>query len=131
MTFAGYVLGLALIAGILSAYGQQAPTENKGITIKQLAVVDLGPEIEGMAVRQLRIRMLTIEPGGIVGVHSHKDRPGTAYVLSGKIIEHRGDTVKEYGAGDAWPENKDTMHWLENKGTIPVVLIAADVFKQP
>ena len=132
LTLASGILGLALSAVLWSAHGQQAaPTENKGLTVKQLAVVDLGPEIEGMAGRQLRMRMLTIEPGGIVGIHSHKDRPGTAYVLQGKIINHLGDGAKEYGVGDTWPENKETMHWLENKGTTPVILIAADIFKQP
>jgi len=35
--------------------------ETKGVTVKLLASVDLGPEIEGMAGRQLRMRMVTIE----------------------------------------------------------------------
>jgi hypothetical protein len=39
---------------------QMAP-ETKGVTVKPLAVLDLGPEIEGMAGRQLRMRMVTIE----------------------------------------------------------------------
>ncbi len=126
-----FSFGLALYTGLWIAHGQQtAPADNKGLTIKQLAVVDLGPEIEGMAGRQLRMRMLTLEPGGVVGLHSHKDRPGTAYVLQGKVIEHRGEVTKEYGAGDSWFENKETLHWVENKGTTPAVLIVADVFKQ-
>jgi hypothetical protein len=54
--------------------------ETKGVTVKLLATVDLGPEIEGMAGRQLRMRMVTIEPGGVFGpIHDHKDRPGTVY----------------------------------------------------
>ena len=32
-----------------------------------LSTTDLGPEIEGMAGRQLRMRMVTIEPGGVIG----------------------------------------------------------------
>ncbi len=124
-------LALVLSATLGSAIGQQiAPTENKGVTIKVLSSVDLGPEIEGMSGRQLRMRMLTIEPGGIVGVHNHKDRPGTAYVLQGKVINHRGETATEYGAGEAWAEGKDTVHWVENKGTTPAILIATDIFKQ-
>jgi hypothetical protein len=42
---------------------QMAP-ETKGITVKLLTTVDLGPEIKGMAGRQLRMRMVTFEPGG-------------------------------------------------------------------
>ena len=110
---------------------EQVAPETKGVTVKLLATVDLGPEIEGMGGRQLRMRMITIEPGGILGVHNHKDRPGTAYILQGKVTEHRGDAVKEYGTGESWSEGKDTTHWLENKGTSPAVLIAVDIFKQP
>ena len=40
---------------------EQAAPETKGVTVKLLATVDLGPEIEGMAGRQLRMRMVTIE----------------------------------------------------------------------
>jgi hypothetical protein len=36
---------------------EQAAPETKGVTAELLATVDLGPEIEGMAGRQLRMRM--------------------------------------------------------------------------
>jgi len=35
---------------------EEAAPETKGVTVKLLAAVDLGPEIEGMAGRQLRMR---------------------------------------------------------------------------
>ncbi len=57
---------------------EQVAPATKGVTVKLLATVDLGLEIEGMAGRQLRMRMVTIEPGGVlVPLHDHKDRPGT------------------------------------------------------
>ena len=60
---------------------EEGAPEKKGVTVELLATVDLGPEIEGMAGRQLRMRMVTIEPGGAFGpVHDHKDRPGIVYV---------------------------------------------------
>ena len=60
---------------------EQVAPETKGVTVKLLATVDLGPEIEGMAGRQLRMRIVTIEPGGVFGpLHDHKDRPGTVYI---------------------------------------------------
>ena len=40
---------------------EQAAPESKGVTVKQLASIDLGPEIEGMAGRQLRMRIVTLE----------------------------------------------------------------------
>jgi hypothetical protein len=58
---------------------QKVP-ETKGVTVKLLATVDLGPEIEGMAGRQLRMRLVTIEPGGVFGpLHDHKGRPPSTY----------------------------------------------------
>ena len=55
---------------------EQAAPETNGVGVEFLATVDLGPEIEGMAGRQLRMRMVTIEPGGVFGpIHDHKDRP--------------------------------------------------------
>jgi quercetin dioxygenase-like cupin family protein len=124
-------LGFVWIAFSGSANGQQAaPPAMKGVTITPLAAVDLGPEIEGMAGRQLRMRKITIEPGGYFALHSHKDRPGTVYVLEGKISETRNEVTKEYGPGEVWFENKETNHRVENKGTTPATFIAVDIFKQ-
>ena len=126
------LLGFALGTGLSTATAQQAaPTENKGVTITLVAAVDLGPEIPGMQGRQLRLRIVTVEPGGVMGAHSHKDRPGAAYVLKGTVMEHRGDVAKEYSAGGSWAEDGNVTHWLENKGTSPVELVVADIFKQP
>jgi len=127
---AGLFLGVAWVAVSGSAYGQQAASPAmKGVTITAMAAVDLGPEIEGMAGRQLRMRKIIIEPGGFFALHSHKDRPGTVYVLEGKITETRNDVTKEYGPGDSWFENKETNHRVENKGTTPATFIAVDIFK--
>ena len=110
---------------------EQVAPETKGVTVELLAALDLGPEIEGMAGRQLRMRMVTIEPGGVFGpIHDHKDRPGMVYILQGTIADHRDGVVKEYGPGVGWPEDKNTIHWLENRGTTPAVEISVDVVRQ-
>lgn len=77
---------------------EQAAPETKGVTVRPLATVDLGPEIEGMAGRRLRMRMVTIEPGGVFGpIHDHKDRPGIVYMLQGTIpaVEISVDIVRQ------------------------------------
>jgi quercetin dioxygenase-like cupin family protein len=122
------ILGMNLPSGVALAQ-QPAPTENKGVVNKPLGVVDLGPEIEGMAGRQLRIRMVTIEPGGVIAVHNHKDTPSVEYVLQGRVTEYRNGVAKEYGPGDFVTANKDTTHGWENKGAVPVVLLPVDIFK--
>ncbi len=125
-----WFLGFTLVTRVGTAQ-QIAPTENKGVTITPLTAVDLSLEIPGLQGRQLRLRMITLEPGGVIGVHSHKDRPGVAYVLKGTVINHRGDVAKEYGVGENWAEDRNVTHWVENKGTSPAELIAVDIFKQP
>jgi quercetin dioxygenase-like cupin family protein len=110
---------------------EQTVHETKGVTVKKLAALDLGPEIEGMAGRQLRMRMVTIEPGGVFGpIHDHKDRPGMVYILQGTITDHRNGLAKDYGPGAGWPEAKNTTHWLENRGTTVAVEISVDIFRQ-
>ncbi len=109
----------------------QAAPESKGVTVKLLSALDLGLEIQGMTGRQFRMRMVTIEPGGVFGpIHDHKDRPGMVYILQGTITDHRDGVAKEYGPGVGWPEDRNTMHWLENRGTTPAVEISVDIVKQ-
>jgi quercetin dioxygenase-like cupin family protein len=110
---------------------KQQAIKTKGVRVKQLASIELGPEIEGMAGRQLRMRMVTLKPGGVIGpVHSHTDRPGLVYILQGKITDHRNGVAKEYGPGVGWPEDRNTTHWLENRGATTAIEISVDIFNQ-
>jgi quercetin dioxygenase-like cupin family protein len=109
---------------------EQAAPETQGITVELLAALDLGPEIEGMAGRQLRMRKVTFEPGGVFGpVHDHRERPGMVYILQGTITDHRNGVAKEYGPGVGWPEDRETTHWLENRGTTQAVEISVDIVR--
>ena len=106
---------------------QQVPG-TKGVDVQLLATVDLTHEIEGMAGRRLRLRMVTIEPGGVFGpIHDHRGRPGVVYVLEGTITDHRDGVATDYGPGVGWPEDRHTTHWLENRGTVPAVEISVDI----
>ena len=109
---------------------EQVAPVTQGVTVELLATVDLGPEVQGMEGRQLRMRMVTFEPGGVFGpVHDHHGRPGTVYVLQGMITDHRDGIAKDYGPGVGWPEDRNTLHWLENRGTVPAVEISVDVVR--
>ena len=102
--------------------------ETRGVEVELLATVDLGAEIQGLEGRRLRMRRVTIEPGGVFGpVHDHVGRPGTVYVLQGTITDHRRGIATDYGPGVGWPEDRDTLHWLENNGAIPAVEISVDI----
>ena len=110
---------------------EQVAPETRGVAVKVLATVDLAGEIEGLAGRQLRMRMVTMEPGGIFGpIHDHRGRPGTVYILQGTITDHRNGAATDYGPGVGWPEDRNTIHWLENRGTEPAVEISVDIVGQ-
>jgi quercetin dioxygenase-like cupin family protein len=118
---------LVLAAALTTAAAQQTP---RGPSSKPLTTVDLAPEIDSVAGRILRMQMTTYEPGASNTEHSHKDRPEVVYILSGKIIDHRGSVAKEYGPGEFFPAGKDTMHWMENKGGVPAVLLVTTIAKK-
>jgi len=117
----------ALVAFAIATASAQTP---RGPSSKPLVSVDLASEIDSVQGRILRMQMTTYEPGASNTEHSHKDRPEVVYVLSGKIIDHRGDAAKEYGPGESFTAGKDTTHWMENKGTSPAVLIVSTIAKK-
>lgn len=91
------------------------------------AMLDGWRGVQGLA---LRIRRITVVPGGFVPLHWHNDRPSVDYIIEGELIEHNamcavpivhraGDSDSEFGEGVA--------HWWENKTDRNVVLVSADV----
>jgi len=110
---------------------KQVAPGSKGVSVDLLATVDLGRELEGMAGRQLRMRMFTMEPGAVFGpIHDHRGRPGLVYVLQGVITDHRDGVATDYGPGVGWPEDRNTTHWLENRGSTTAIEISVDIVGQ-
>ena len=128
---AAFVLTLALGWAPQTANSKQAgPTDRIGYKSTAKQAVDLGPEIAGMEGRQLRMRMITLQPGGHTPVHSHKNRPAVVYFLQGTDTVTFGDgTKKVFRAGDTSFADTNTVHWHGNNGTEPVILVAVDVFQ--
>ncbi len=124
-------IAYALVTSILAVgWGAQIGNDNKGYTASKNTVVDLGPEFEAMAGRQLRLRVLTIEPGGHIGMHSHKDRPAVVYFMQGTDTVTRDDgSSQTFHPGDTIGETGKTVHWHRNDGKDAVILITADIFK--
>jgi quercetin dioxygenase-like cupin family protein len=127
-----HVAALALSAAALAFSSGAAPAqaqEPKGPVAKPLLNLDLAPEMDSVAGRALRMQLTTYDPGASNKPHSHKDRPEVVYMLSGKVIEHRGDVAKEYGPGDTFTADHTTTHWMENKGTVPAVMLVTGIAK--
>ena len=136
---AGFIAAIALggatpaLAGQCQAAGANplanAPTMPKDVTDNVIGAVDLGSEIDVQG-RQLRTRRLVVQPGGVVPIHSHKDRPALIVTVSGSITEHRSDcsTPVEHRAGDISREADGISHYWINHGNEPAVLLSSDVF---
>jgi quercetin dioxygenase-like cupin family protein len=102
-----------------------------GVTDTVIASIDLAPKGAGFEGQLLRMRKLTIEPGGVVPWHEHSERPANIYIISGTIEEYRANCAVPivHKAGEATTEfGKGFAHWWKNTGSEPVVLISADVF---
>lgn len=121
---------LALFACVSGWAQPTPPRETRGATITHVETVELDPWTNDMRGRQLRIRKFTIQPGGVLALHNHDDRPDVSYLVQGELTEYReggfvnrrrGDTV--HGAG------KGVTHWQVNEGSEAAVLIVVDLFK--
>jgi len=139
-TVAAGIIALAALGGATPAFAGQcqaaganplanAPTMPKDVTDTVLAAVDLSKEIN-VDGRQLRTRRLVVQPGGIVPLHSHADRPALIITVSGSITEYRSDcsTPVDHQAGDISREADGISHYWVNNGSEPAVLLSSDVF---
>ena len=107
------------------------PTAPSNVTDDVVGSIDLGSEI-GVAGRDLRLRRLVVQPGGIVPFHSHDGRPALIITVSGEITEHRSTCGVPivHRAGEVSRETADVSHYWINHGTVPAVLLSADVKAQ-
>ena len=88
-------------------------TAPMGVTDTELAAIDLAKENVKLEQRRLRMRHMTILPGGIVPLHSHEDRPALIMVNNGEIFEHSSKCAVPilHKAGDIARESLGTRHW--------------------
>jgi quercetin dioxygenase-like cupin family protein len=106
-------------------------TAPKNVTDDVLGSVDLGKEI-GVNGRDLRLRKLVVQPGGVVPFHSHDGRPALILTVSGEITEYRttcGVPIT-HRAGELSRETNEVGHYWVNNGKVPAVLYSADVKAQ-
>ena len=130
LRFGAWLLTLVAGIGLGTAVGQQGPPKgNKGLDAKVVSTIDLAPDMPGY---QLRLRTITVEPGGVAGLHSHKDRPEFVYILEGTLMELREDgSTKQYKPADVITGSRDVTHWAENKSGDKVMIVGVDIVKNP
>jgi len=106
-----------------------AATAPVGVMENELAAIDLSKENVKLDQRRLRFRHMEIQPGGIVPLHSHADRPALIMVNAGEIYENSSKCLVPilHHAGDISREYLGTQHWWKNEGKTTVVLTIADI----
>ena len=140
---AGIALGATMMAS--SAFAGECPADQKkadatkpvdfkpvGVTDTVIAMIDVDQE-QGIKDRKFRMRKLVVEPGGIVPWHSHAERPAIIYIVEGEINEYANNCAVPivHKAGDVVAETKGVAHWWKNTGDKTVVLLSADLLKDP
>jgi quercetin dioxygenase-like cupin family protein len=105
------------------------PSPAKGVTDTVLAAINLAEEPMGIESRMLRLRKLTITPGGVVPWHSHADRPAIIYIVNGEVTEYASNCAVPivHKSGEVARETHITAHWWKNTGKQPAVLLSADI----
>lgn len=113
--------------------GLVGPASSNGVSTRTVSEIDLGYEFPNLKAEQLRYRtqILTLEPGGVVLIHSHKDRPATTYILSGQAIEYRSDVEGPilHKTGEATIDTNGTSQWWENNSSEAVIMFIGEVVK--
>jgi quercetin dioxygenase-like cupin family protein len=116
---------------VADGQGQKMSTAAaKDVTDVVKGSIDLSKEPANVSGRLLRLRQLDIKPGGIVPWHSHANRPAQIYIVSGEVTEYASNCLVPivHRAGEVAQERNGTQHWWQNTGTVPAVLISADLF---
>lgn len=114
--------------GLAAAMQRQPPAQTVGQSEELLRTLDLTGEIPSIAGRPLRMRRITVQPGGALALHTHADRPAVTYMLQGEMTYHvPGRAPVVVRAGEGMAEGRGTTHWAENTGTVPAVWIGVDI----
>lgn len=104
-------------------------------TSGEAASVDVVGENIGMIplasdpTRVVRLRRLTIAPGGAIAWHDHAAVQGMALMISGEMVETRNSCLDRmtYRAGDVAREDAATAHSWRNESDAPAVVLTAHV----
>ena len=98
---------------------------NVGVVGETIGVIPLASD----PTRVVRLRRLTIAPGGAIGWHDHSAVQGMALMISGEMVETRNSCLDRmtYRAGDVAREDAETAHSWRNESDQPAVVLTAHV----
>lgn len=100
-----------------------------GVVGEDLALTPLASD----PTKALRLRRLTIAPGGVIAWHDHSAVQGMALLVSGEMVELRNTCLDPitYRAGDVAREDAGTAHSWRNETDAPAVVLVSHVIALP
>ncbi len=128
------ILSAGLVIGF--AQGQtsrQPPAEHEGVSVVSLGKLkESSLKIQiGLNGYEMKLREVTVAPGGAIKEHSHANRPGLVQTISGSWTEVRSGKETDFPASKkvALIEDENTVHWLYNDGDVPAVAVVCGLSK--
>ena len=105
-------------------FGPQSGVEGVDIALTPLA---------SDPTRAVRLRRLTVQPGGIIAWHDHSAVQGMALLISGEMVELRNTCLDPitYRAGDVAREDAATAHSWRNETDAPAIVLVSHVVATP
>lgn len=96
-----------------------------GVVGEDIALTPLAHD----ATRAVRLRRLTVAPGGVIAWHDHRAVQGMAVIVSGEMVELRNTCLDPitYRAGDIAREDENTAHAWRNESDQPAIILVAHV----
>jgi|CXWL01.1.fsa_nt_gi quercetin dioxygenase-like cupin family protein len=127
--------GDVTLAGIQNAQRRDCPAARAQANPQRMEGASTGVEGVDLAfsplasdpTRALRLRRITIQPGGVIPWHAHDVNQGMAILVSGEMTEYRNDCLDPiiHRAGDIAREDLATQHgWRNLSGRVAVVLVS-------
>ncbi len=133
LIYAG-VLSTGLVIGFANGSShRQPPAEHEGVSVVALGQLNessLKIQI-GLSGYEMKLREITVAPGGAIKEHSHATRPGLVQTISGSWVEVRNGKEFEFPASKkvALVEDENTVHWLYNDGKVPAIAVVCGLSK--
>lgn len=99
--------------------------ESSGVHTEDIGLIPLASDPS----RAVRLRRITVDPGGVIAWHAHDAVQGMAVVLSGEITEFRNTCLDPivFHAGDVAREDAQTAHGWRNTSRYPAVILVTHV----
>jgi quercetin dioxygenase-like cupin family protein len=126
----------AFLAAVQSARVRECPADRRqanaqsegfgvsaGVSSEDIAFTPLASD----PTRAVRLRRITVQPGGVIPWHDHAAIQGMALLVSGEMVELRNTCLDPiiYRAGDVAIEDAATAHsWRNESDAVAVVLVS-------